>query len=837
MQLNFTNAITVKKIENTVTHKSWFKFFNIRSSIGRFNLLALVFIFIWLVLLTFSYIRNTDLLQQELSLSDAAKSNIEYTNNYLIILTILFVPLLILSLVWSSRQYWQPIQQISQNLNTLAQGTVAVPLQLPANEFVEIVTASNQLGQNIANASHFATAIGQGHLQTQYQPSSEADTLGNALLLMRERLLLVAEEDHKRNWTTEGLAKFADILRANYTDFAAFNDAIIQNLVRYVNANQGALFILNNDNISEKYLELTACYAYERKKYISKQIRIGEGLVGQCFLEQDTILMTDIPKDYIRITSGLGHATPTCLVLVPLKMDTNVIGVLELAAFQKLESYHIAFIEKVAENIASSITATKIAVQTQKLLKMSQQQSEEMKAQEEELRQNMEELQATQDEMSRQSRYMEDLINAIDEVIFTVNLDLKIDIFNQYTKNFFHNLGTDIEKGFNIIDCFPAENKNEYKQFYVRSFAGEKYEIEQFIFGNNYQVQYNPIIDKNGQVISVVVLAKNVTEIVQAKANAEKLYNEAQEQNAMMKAQEEAMLDTFNDLQKTQEAANEQAKYLNSVLNAISDAIFVINPNFELKRFNQLAADFFTGIGLTLTSDMNILNCFPPQAHEHYRQIYARAFEGEAFQQTEEGFGGTFLVQYNPIFGRSKKVDYVVIMTKDISAMAALEKQTQLLLQDVQQKNEEMCAQEEELRQNMEELHATQEEMARQSNYINSIVNAIDEVIYAIDADFKVQVYNDYTETFLAKQNKVIEKGLNILSVFPTEVAEQQKRYYERGFAGEKFQVEKQAFGLSYLTQYSPVFDEQGNVVSVVVLAKVNSNNLEFRQKTAQKLA
>lgn len=827
--------VDVLKIENTMSNKSWFNFFNVRSSIGRFNLLAFAFIFIWLVLLTFFYIRNTDLLQQELGLSETAKSNIEYTNNYLIILTIIVIPSLLLLLIWSSRQYWQPIQRISNNLNTLAQGTVTQPLPLQQDEFVEIVAASNQLGQNIANASHFATAIGQGQLQTQYQPSSQADTLGNALLLMRERLMLVAEEDRKRNWTTEGLAKFADILRAHYTDFAAFNDAIIQNLVRYVKANQGALFILNDDNISQKYLELTACYAYERKKYISKQIGIGEGLVGQCFLEQDTILMTDIPTDYVRITSGLGQATPTCLILVPLKMDKNVIGILELAAFQKFESYQIAFIEKVAENIASSIASTKIAVQTQKLLKTSQQQSEEMKAQEEELRQNMEELQATQDEMFRQSRYMEDLINAIDEVLFTVNTDLKIDIFNQYTKHFFQNLGVNIEKGSDVIDCFPAENKNEYRQYYTRCFLGEKYEMAQSIFGNNYQVQYNPILNKNGQVISAVVLAKNVTEIVKAKANAEKLYVESQEQNAMMKAQEEAMLDTFNDLQKAQDEATEQAKYLNSVLNALNDGIFVIDPNLQLKRFNQLASDFFMGLGLTLTNGMSIFDCFPPEVHDSYRQLYVRAFEGEAFQQKEEGFDSTFLVQYNPIFGRNKKVEYVVIMTKDITQMAALERQTQELLQDVQQKNEEMLAQEEELRQNMEELHATQEEMHRQVHYTNSIVNVIDEVIYAIDKDFKVQVYNQYTEIFLAQRRKSIEKGMNILSVFSSDVVEEQKRYYERCFAGEKFQVEKQAFGLSYLTQYNPVFDEQDNVVSVVVLAKVNSH-VEL-ENTAQKLA
>jgi putative methionine-R-sulfoxide reductase with GAF domain len=79
------------------------------------------------------------------------------------------------------------------------------------------------------------------------------------------------------------------------------------------------------------HLELTAFYAYDRLKYAKQRIEIGENLVGQCFRENETVYMTDIPKGYVHISSGLGEADPTCLVIVPLKVNAETFGIVELA--------------------------------------------------------------------------------------------------------------------------------------------------------------------------------------------------------------------------------------------------------------------------------------------------------------------------------------------------------------------------------------------------------------------------------------------------------------------------------------------------------------------------
>ncbi|MFN3841621.1 MAG: GAF domain-containing protein, partial [Cyclobacteriaceae bacterium] len=164
------------------------------------------------------------------------------------------------------------------------------------------------------------------------------------------------------------------------------------------------LFLLNDDEENNSFLELVSAYAFERKKFITKRVEIGQGLVGQCYLEADRIFLARLPEAYVHITSGLGSATPTCLLLVPLKANEKVHGVLELASFKRLEEHEIQVIEKFAESIASTVATVKSSESTRLLLERTQQQAEEMRAQEEEMRQNMEELSATQEEMARKEK-------------------------------------------------------------------------------------------------------------------------------------------------------------------------------------------------------------------------------------------------------------------------------------------------------------------------------------------------------------------------------------------------------------------------------------------------
>ncbi len=263
---------------------------------------------------------------------------------------------------------------------------------------------------NLKKASSFIKSMAQGDYTTQWEGLSEenkelnADNLAGDLVRMRDQMKKVKEADEKRIWSTEGLAKFSDVARTNQNNIEKLSNEVVRFLTKHLKAQQASLFLVRKEKGEDPHLELTACYAFERKKFINKRVEIGVGLVGQSYMEGNTILLTELPKGYITITSGLGDATPNCLIIVPLKYNGSVEAVLEMASFRKFEPHEVDFLEKAGEVIASSISTTITNERTARLLSETQEQAEALKAQEEELRQNMEEMQATQENIRRVER-------------------------------------------------------------------------------------------------------------------------------------------------------------------------------------------------------------------------------------------------------------------------------------------------------------------------------------------------------------------------------------------------------------------------------------------------
>ena len=320
-------------------------------------------------------------------------------------LSLVILTLLISGGAWLMSRFKRSLSFSFYILERLVKGEISERLEPSKDEFGIIIDSANKLSVNLKQYSSFAQSIGEGNIDLDFKPVSESDMLGNSLVQMKQKLKTINEEDKKRNWVTEGLAKFADIMRKS-DDYEALSHLVVSELVKYTNSNQGGLFIINQDDANDPYLQLTACYAFERKKYLQKRVDIGQGLVGQSYLEQHTIHLKQIPSDYVTITSGLGGANPSSLLIVPLKVNETIEGVIELAAFKDYLPYQIEFVEKVGEIIASTISNARINTKTRRLLEESQQHSEELRAQEEEMRQNMEEMQATQEQLHRQTEEM-----------------------------------------------------------------------------------------------------------------------------------------------------------------------------------------------------------------------------------------------------------------------------------------------------------------------------------------------------------------------------------------------------------------------------------------------
>ena len=323
-------------------------------------------------------------------------------NLYLILVSVTFflAGVVIVSFLFEFYKLSYIIANTKRFISTLSQGKLPKRLKERTYKNNGLRVVGNKLMENLKEASQFAKDIGEGEFNSKFNPASKEDDLGNSLVRMREQLKKVSEEDRQRNWVNEGKALFGKILRKSNKDLTEQSNDIISELVKYCDCNQGAVYLCEEIDQEHKLL-MKACYAYGRKKHISQSIDIGEGIIGQAFLDKSMVYMTEIPGDYLNIRSGLGESKPKCIILVPLINNEKIEGIIELASFKELETYEIDFLNQIATDISSSINSIRTNEQTQKLLKESQFQAESLRVQEEELRQNMEELRATHEQMER----------------------------------------------------------------------------------------------------------------------------------------------------------------------------------------------------------------------------------------------------------------------------------------------------------------------------------------------------------------------------------------------------------------------------------------------------
>jgi len=387
----------------------------------------------------------------------------------MVIMGFILVLAVVVTAIWLSRTLVNPINYIKTIILNMGKGILPESvLKVRSDEIGEMSEALNMLVSGLKKTSSFALEIGDGNYESNFIPLSENDNLGNSLILMRYNLRKAAEEeakrkeeDDQRSWASSGLAMFSELLRQSNEDMEEFSFRIISNLVKYLEANQGGFYIINDQDKDNVYIELTAAYAYTRRKFIEKKIEIGVTLVGQCVQEGESIYLTDLPNNYIKISSGLGEKDPRCLLLVPLKNAEGIFGVVELASFRPFKPYQVEFIEKLSESIAATIASVKINLNTAQLLAESQEKSQQLALQEDKMRNNIEALEETQKAIEEQTQLE---IQRFGEIIADYEKQL-----TQLTQTYeeqrtqLHDLSTSIEgmtmainNSIGVLDISPA---------------------------------------------------------------------------------------------------------------------------------------------------------------------------------------------------------------------------------------------------------------------------------------------------------------------------------------------------------------------------------------------
>ncbi len=270
-----------------------------------------------------------------------------------------------LILFWSVKK---PIQMMSDYLRELMQGKL-VSANVSADSDSEMDSMRAQLSKFVENLKEkqvFTEDIGNGKQDNGFQLLSDNDQLGNALIIMKkkldeqqERQLQRRREDEIQDKINIGLAEFGNILRKNNSNIEDLCNETVRNIIHYMGANYGAIYIYNDEDPDDVHLEMKSTYAADKKKYMVKKVALYEGIVGTCAVEKTMQIIDDIPKNYIKIGSGFGNTDPGTLIVMPLMLNDDIFGVLEICKTDKFEEYRIKFLERIAEEIASTISYVK----------------------------------------------------------------------------------------------------------------------------------------------------------------------------------------------------------------------------------------------------------------------------------------------------------------------------------------------------------------------------------------------------------------------------------------------------------------------------------------------
>ncbi len=419
----------------------------------------------------------------------------------------------------------RPVQAVTKQLHKLAKGEIKTrnKLQLETgDEIKEMAEALNETIEKLNQKNQFAKHLGQGDLDQELAISDDEDELGQSLLEMRENLQKARKEQEERrkedeinNWINQAITETSDIFRKHNQNIKDLTFNTLQYLLDYLNVSQGGVYV-KNDEEDEIYYELISAIAYGRDKLIEKKIKDEEGLVGRCAYEGLTVYMTEIPENYVNIKTGLGGANPRTILLVPIKSNDEVLGVIELISFNEFADYQIKMVEQIGGNLAATIANVRINQKTERLLHRSQKQTDELAQQEQEMRQNVEEMKATQEEAHQRQHEMKALHEAVNDIAYVAEFDMDGHLI-------------DMNKNLEVLLARPKDqvigmqqgsfsgniDKDEFEETWEQLRAGESITKEQKIKSGNQDVwlleTYKPIINAEGEPYKVVNIGIDIT--------------------------------------------------------------------------------------------------------------------------------------------------------------------------------------------------------------------------------------------------------------------------------------------------------------------------------------
>jgi len=283
----------------------------------------------------------------------------------------------------------------------------------------------NGLAANLTNQvraiAEVSTAVTKGDLtrsitvEAQGEVAKLKDNINEMILNLKD----TTQKNTEQDWLKTNLARFTRMLQGQ-RDMKTVAQMVLSELAPLVNAQQGVFYVNQSDN-GQPVMKLLGGYAYSKRKNLANEFHAGEGLVGQCTLERERILVTNVPGNYVHVSSGLGEAAPNNIVVLPVLFEGEAKAVIELSTFHTFSDTHLTFLDQLTESIGIVLNTIEANTRTEDLLLQSQSLAAELQSQQDELKKTNEQL----EQQAESLRESEDLLKSQQEELQQTNEQLQ----------------------------------------------------------------------------------------------------------------------------------------------------------------------------------------------------------------------------------------------------------------------------------------------------------------------------------------------------------------------------------------------------------------------------
>jgi HAMP domain-containing protein/CheY-like chemotaxis protein/signal transduction histidine kinase len=313
----------------------------------------------------------------------------------------------------------------------------------------------NLLADNLTNQvraiAEVATAVTKGDLtrSIQVEASGEVAELKDNINTMIDNLRLTTDRNTEQDWLKTNLARFTGMLQGQ-RDLTTVGRMLLSELTPLVNAQQGVIYQMGTEESAE--MVLLSAFAGDGEDGHLRRLKLGEGLVGQCAAEKRRMLISELPPNTISIRSGLFEAVPRNVIVLPVLFEDRVKAVIELASLSNFTTSHLAFLEQLTASIGIVLNSIEATMQTEGLLKQSQQLATELQMQQKELQQKNEQLAQKAQQLAEQNVEVERKNQEIEQARGALEGKAKeLALTSKYKSEFLANMSHELRTPLNSI--------------------------------------------------------------------------------------------------------------------------------------------------------------------------------------------------------------------------------------------------------------------------------------------------------------------------------------------------------------------------------------------------